>query len=147
MSAISAATIEYSAPFVAKIGDSLFTITKVTVPTTEEEYLEGGIELNPAKLGLTDGLIMGTAPAAGAHPELYGAIWCDGLLATDKTQYEEGKEVAEGFDAAITTINGKPFLRLYAQVTAGAGKPMTECKTATKVKVGKFSTVVFAIGK
>lgn len=147
MSAITAASIEYSEPFVMKLTDALFTITKISVPATTEEYAEGGIELLPEKLGLTVGLVTGTQATAGAHAEKFGAIWSDGTLALDKEQYEEGKVVGEAWACAVTTLSGKPFLRIYSQVTAGEAKPSIEPKTAKKVKLAKFSTVIFAIGK
>ncbi len=154
MSAISAATIKYGVPLVSKVGDLLFTVTNIEIPATEEEYVEGGIELKPTKLGLTDEAINGAAVVAresavgemATTTALAGAIWCNPLTLA-KEANEEAKEVKEAFTADVTLVKGKPFLRVYAQVTAGAGKPLTEAKTATKVKLGLFTTTIFCLGK
>ncbi|HKI16814.1 MAG TPA: hypothetical protein VKA15_03000, partial [Isosphaeraceae bacterium] len=144
MSAIAAATIVYSEPFVMKLTDCLFTITKITIPATEEEYAEGGVELLPEKLGLTDGIITGTQATGGSHAELFGAIWCHPILGLDKETYESGKQVKEATLATIDIVGGKLFLRVFQQETAGIGKPLIEAKTSTKMKLGKMSTVVYA---
>lgn len=142
MSAIAAATLVYSEPYVTKMGGLLATVTNVEVPATEEEYVEGGFELKPANLGLTVGLLGETGATEDA-----AFIWCNPVIALKKETYEESKLVAEGIIAQVTTIKGKPFVRVFSIATAGIGKPFAEPKTSTKVKLGKMVVTVFAFGK
>lgn len=147
MSAITAATIKYSEAFKYAAGGLLFTATNIEVPATTEEYVEGGIELSPEKLGLTTGLIGASKSIGQTASGFPGAVWCDGVIGTNKTTYEAGKQVAEAYVCNVVIIAGVPWLRVFAQETAGIGKPLLESKTATKTKLSGFSTTVYCIGR
>lgn len=155
MAAITAATIKYSTPTVTKVGDLLFTVTNIEIPATTEEYVEGGFELKPASLGLTDEAINGAVGVAresavgetASTTALAGAIWCNPVLAKAKEAGEESKQVAEAAIASVSLVKGKPFLRVYGLETAGIGKPFIETKTSTKQKLGLFTTTIYCLGK
>jgi len=155
MTAIAAATIKYGIPAVSKVGDLLFTVTNIEVPATAEEYLEGGVELLPAKLGLTDEAINGLTNVSresavgetATTSSLAGAIWSAPFIMKAKEVNESGKQVAEAMPCAVTIVAGKPFLRTFSIETAGIGKPFIEAKTATKAKLGLFQTTIYAFGK
>lgn len=156
MTAIAAATIKYSEPLVAKVGDLLFTVTNIEIPATAEEYIEGGFELKPAKLGLTDEAVSGTALIArevgvgetASTTSLPAAIWADPYLIKAKEAGEEGKQVAEAMPCAVTVVKGKVLVRTFnPKETNKTGEPFVENKTATKVKLGLFQTTVYCFGK
>lgn len=147
MSAITAASIKYSEPFRTAVGGVFFTATNIEVAATTEEYLEGGVELKPESLGFVDGLISVGASVGGTASGVPGAIWCNPVATLNKETYETGKQVAEACLVSIVVIAGIPWLRVYAQETAGIGKPLIEAKTSTKQKLGKFSVTVYAYGK
>lgn len=147
MAAITAATIKYSEPFKYSAGGLLLTATNIEVPTSNEEYVEGGIELSAEKLGLTTATVAASASVGATASGFPGAIWCDGVIGTNKTTYEAGKQVAEAYVCNVVIINGVPWLRVFAQETAGIGKPLLESKTATKTKLGGFSATIYCIGR
>lgn len=147
MSAITAASIKYSEPFKYAAGGLLFTVTNIEVPATTEEYVEGGIELSREKLGLTTSTVAESKGIGQTASGFAGAIWCDGVIGTNKTTYEAGKQVAEAYVCNVVLIAGVPWLRVYAQETAGIGKPLLESKTATKTKLSGFSTTIYCIGR
>ncbi len=149
MTEIVATGIKYSEPAVFKAGGLLFAATNIEVPATAEEYVEGGIKLNPEKLGLTDGVVkvassVGETASTTAFP---GIVWCNPVITLAKEANEEAKLVAEGIIAQVTMIKGIPWLRVYSIATAGIGKPFAEPKTSTKVKLGIMSVTVFAVGQ
>jgi len=147
MSEITAASIKYSEPAKISAGGVSLTSTNVEVAATTEEYVEGGIELKPESLGLTDGLVSLGGSVGATASGVSALIWCNPVIALNKETYEEAKLVSEGIVAQITMVGTKPFLRVFSIATAGIGKPFAEPKTSTKVKLGKFSVTVFAFGK
>jgi hypothetical protein len=153
MANITAASILYGTPVVAKVGDLLFTVTNIEVSSAATEYVEGGIELLPAKLGLTDEAISGAQSVAresgvgamASTTALAGAIWSAPFLVKAKEQNEAGKEVAGAFPCAVSLVKGVPYLRLYAATTAGQAEPFLEVKAKTAVSL--YTTTIFAFGK
>src|SRR5450755_3836918 len=96
MANITAASILYSTPLVTKVGGLLLTATRIETASSATEYVEGGIELKPALLGLTDEAVAGATPLAGEATSgtaatttaLPGLIWCDGWLMKAKEENE-----------------------------------------------------------
>lgn len=150
---MKASEIKYGVPLSTKVGDLLLTATQIETPTSAE-YVEGGVELNLAKLGLADEAPSGAAAVArettvgetATTTALPVLAWCNPLM-TAKTQAEEKKEVAVCFTAGIAAIKGKLFLRIFAQNTAGVKEPLLEPKTSTKAAVSLCTTTVFVLGK
>lgn len=153
MANISAASILYSTPLVCKVGDLLLTATRIEVASTATEYVEGGIELKPKELGLTDEAISGATGLAreaavlnvASTTGLPGLIWSDAMIVKAKEDNEESKEVAEAFPCQVTLVKGKPFLRVFALAVAGAEKPFIEAKVKTALSL--FTTTIYALGK
>ena len=153
MANITAASILYSTPVVWKVSDLLFTATRIETASSATEYVEGGIELKPASLGLTDEAISGatsvareaTVGAMASTTGLPGFIWSDGFLVKAKEDNEAQKEIAEAFPCQVTSVKGVPYLRMFGFATAGAEKPWIELKVKTALSL--FSTTIFALGK
>ncbi len=156
MANISAASILYSTPLVAKVGDLLLTATNVETASSATEYVTGGVELNVTKLGLTDEAISGAQSVAReasigtltATTMLPALIWCNPWMLDSKTSGEgsEKELKAAGNFGAIVTLEGKvPFLRLIALTTAGQDKGFSELKV--KTAVSQCFTTVYALGK
>ena len=110
----------------------------------------------PAKLGLTNEAIAGTASVAreaavgetASTTSLAGAIWSDPFLVKAKEANEEGKQVTEAMPCAVTIMKAKPLLRTFnPKETNKTGEPFVENKTATKVKLGLFQTTIYCFGK
>src|ERR1700685_1077007 len=105
MANITPASILYSTPLVAKVGDLLFTATRIEIASTATAYVEGGIELLESKLGLTDETISGQGSVArtaevGAMATttgLPGLVWSDGFLVKAKEDNEAQTEIKEAF--------------------------------------------------
>src|ERR1700683_2095475 len=143
MANITAASILYSTPLTAKVGDLLFTATRVEVASTATEYVEGGIELLPAKLGLTNEAISGAQSVArlaevgttASTTGLPGLLWSDTFLVTAKEDNEAQKEIAEAFPCQATLVKGVPYLRVFSIATAGAEKPFIEVKVKTALSL------------
>src|SRR6202035_2575850 len=139
MANITAASILYSTPLVAKVGDLLFIATRIEIPSTATEYVEGGIELDVAELGFTDEAISGAQSVAreaavgemASTTALPGLVWCDGWLTKAKEENEAQKEVAEAFPCKVSLVKGVPYLRVFGYATAGAEKPWIEVKVKT----------------
>jgi hypothetical protein len=154
MAELKASEVKYGAPIVTKISDLLFTITNIELPASAE-YAEGGIELNLAKLGLTDEAVAGLSPVSresavgetASTTSLAAGIWSDPFLVKAKESGEEKKQVAEAVPCAVTVVKAKAFLRVLTTETAGIGKPFIEPKTSTKVNIGLFQTTIYAFGK
>jgi hypothetical protein len=153
MANITAASILYSTPLVAKVGDLLLTATRVEVASTATEYVEGGIELKPASLGLTDEAISGAQSVAreatvgtmATTTGLPGLIWSDGLLVKAKEDNEAQKEIAGAIPCQVTLVAGVPYLRAFASVTAGQAEVFKELKVKTVLSL--YATTIFALGK
>jgi hypothetical protein len=153
MANISAASILYSTPVVSKVGDLLFTATRIEVPSTATEYVEGGIELLEAKLGLTDEAVSGGASVAreatvgqtAATTGLPALIWTSGFLIKAKEDNEAQKESAGAFPCQVTLVGLVPYLRVFACETAGQEKPFKEIKVKTSLSL--YATTIFALGK
>lgn len=156
MAALKASELKYGIPLRFVLGGLWFTVTQVEIPEGKE-YEVGTLELNLAKLGLTNKAIAGTTRAAygvkgagttAATTAPPAAVWCNPVAAEAKTQNEAAVEVTTGALAQVTMVKQKPILRLYGITTAGDGKPVNEWKTATKATAGKPLVVtVFAVGK
>ena len=152
--AITAASIKYGVPVVAKVGDLLFTATQIETSGTLEEYVTGGIELKPAKLGLTDEAISGTAAVAregevgetATTTALPALIWCNPVMST-ATQLSKAEAVTAGAIAQVSVVGKTPYLRVFSQESAGKKEPLLESVTADKRKLTSFATTVFALGK
>ncbi len=154
---ISATTILYSTPLVAKVGDLLLTATRIEVPgsANAEEYVEGGIQLLPAKLGLTDEAVSGAQSVAreasigtlNSTTGLPGLIWSSGLLVDGKTDNEAQKEITatHAFPCQVTLVKGVPYLRVFATVTAGQDKGWDEVKVKQNLEL--LTTTIYALGK
>jgi hypothetical protein len=153
MANISAASILYSTPLRFPIGDLVLTATRLEIASTATEYVEGGIELKPANLGLTDEAISGaqeSARVAGSGmmattTGLPGLIWTNGFLVKAKEDNEAQTEIKEAFPCMATLVKGVPYLRVFGYATAGAEKPWIEVKVKTALSL--FSTTVFCLGK
>jgi len=153
MANITAASILYSTPIVTKVGDLLFTATRIETASTATEYVEGGIELKPKELGLTDEVVSGaglvareaTVGTMASTTALPGLIWCDGWLCKAKEENEAAKELAEAFPCKVTLVKGVPYLRVFGFAVAGAEKPWIESKVKTALSL--FSTTIFCLGK
>ena len=155
MANITAASILYSTPLVAKVGDLLFTATNIEVASTATEYVEGGIELKPKELGLTDELISGASSAGreatvgtmATTTALPGLIWCSGWLMLAKDANEAQKEITaeKVFPCAVTLVKQIPYLRVFAPPAAGQEKGFDEIKV--KQSLSLCTTTIFAFGK
>lgn len=153
MANITAASILYGTPVTAKVGDLLFTVTNIEVASTATEYVEGGIELLPAKLGLTDEAISGAQAVAregtvglmASTSALPGVIWSSGLIVKAKESNEAAKEVAGGFPCQVTLVGKTPFLRVFAATTAGQAEPFLEAKVKTSLSL--YTATIYAFGK
>jgi hypothetical protein len=150
---ITAASIKYSTPLVAKVGDLLFTATQIETSGTLEEYVEGGVELLESKLGLTDEAISGafsvareaTVGETASTTALPALIWCNPFLVKAKESNEAQKEIASGFPCQVTVVKGVPYLRVFALAAAGQEKPIIEVKVKTVISL--CTTTIFALGK
>jgi hypothetical protein len=153
MANITAASILYSTPLICKVGDLLLTATRIETASSATEYVEGGIELKPEKLGLTDEAVSGAAEVSrqagvgtmASTTALPGLIWCDGWLVKAKEDNEAQTEIKEGFPCKVTLVKGVPYLRVFGFATAGAEKPWIESKVKTALSL--FSTTIFCLGK
>src|SRR5271156_343744 len=155
MANITAASILYSSPVKVTEGGLWLTATRIEIASTATEYVEGGIELLPEKLGLTVGAVAGATDATpGGEPTvggmatttgLPGVIWTSGFLVKAKEDNEAQKEVAEAFPCAVSLVKGVPYLRVFSIATAGAEKPFIEVKVKTALSL--FSTTILTCGK
>jgi hypothetical protein len=153
MANITPASILYSTPLVAKVGDLLLTATRIEVASTATEYVEGGIELLENKLGLTDEAISGGASVAreatvgttAATTGLPGLVWSDTFIVKAKEDNEAAKEIAEAFPCQVTLVKGVPYLRAFSIAAAGAEKPFIELKVKTSLSL--FTTTIYTFGK
>ncbi len=157
MANITAASILYSTPVVTKIGGVLITATNVETVSTATEYVTGGIELLPAKLGFADEAILGAQSVAGEPASLGTTIstsglpafvWCDPWMVDSKTANEGSEKelkAAGNFGAQVTMVGKVPFLRLIALTTAGQDKGFSELKVKTAVSA--CATTVYCLGK
>ena len=155
MAALKASELKYGTPLKVSVGGLFFTATQVEIPSGKE-YEVGTLELNLAKLGLSDESIAGlgsliqTEPGIGETASTTGEAafaWCTNAVEA-KTENEAAKEVATGFLTQLAPVGTKLFLRIYGVTTAGDGKPINEAKTATKVTASaNLVTTVFALGK
>ncbi len=156
MANITAASILYSTSYVTKIGGVLLTATNVETVSTATEYVTGGVELLPAKLGLTDEGIAGVQLVAGELPTsgttlagsgLPGLIWCDPWMVDSASANEAQKELkaAGNFCAQVTMVGKVPYLRLLAITTAGQDKGFSELKVKTAVSA--CATTVYCMGR
>ena len=154
MTAISATTLLYSTPLVFKASDLLFSATRIEIPSTADEYTKGGIELLPAKLGLTDELISGAGEAAriatvggtASTTALPGLIWSSGYMvsAADENEVEE-LDSEKNWMCYVSLVKNIPTLRCLAAVAAGQEKGLAELKDKNKITNG--TTTIFALGK
>ncbi len=155
MANITAASILYGEPLKCKVGDLLFSATQIEVASTATEYVEGGIEILPEKLGLTDEAISGANSAAreagigktASTTALPGYIWCSGWLMLAKDANEAQKEITaeKVFPCAVTLVKQVPYLRVFAPVAAGQEKGFDEIKV--KQSLSLCATTIFALGK
>ncbi len=153
MANITAASILYSTPLRWPAGDLVFTATKIEVASSATEYVEGGIELKPASLGLTDEAISGASSAAreatvggmATTTALPGLIWTSGLLVEAKTDNEAQTEIKKALPCQVTLVKGVPYLRCFTQTTAGQDKYLEEVKV--KLSLSLMSTTIYALGK
>jgi hypothetical protein len=151
MAAITAASLIYSEPYVTKVGGLLFTVTNIEIPATTEEYEVGGFEIEPAKLGLSDGLIAGpyteggfVTSKGGLKNGAVGAIWCTPLV-----EKKVGKAEAAGkfIPAVVVSREGKnPVVQCY---TTGAAvkNSFLEILKAEGGALKEYTMTVFAFGK
>ncbi len=155
MANISAASILYGEPLICKVGDLLLTATQVEVASTATEYVEGGVEILPGKLGLTVEAISGAADVAreagvgktASTTALPGLIWCNGWLLLAKDANEAQKEITaeKAFPCAVTLVKQVPYLRVFAPVAAGQEKGFDEIKV--KQSLSLCTTTIYALGK
>jgi hypothetical protein len=146
MAASKAKGFEYSKSFASKIGGVLLTVTEVKIKGEEEEYPKGGLELEPEKLGLTDGLISGVEPAL-TTPGLttpIGLIWCTPLMESKFGEFKKGG--GKAYPAQITTFEGKnPVLTL---LQAGKEKEFAlELEEAQGKSLKGYFAYVFCVGR
>lgn len=155
MANVTAASIKYSTALTAKVGDLLFTATRIEFSTTAEEYVEGGVELKPKSLGLTDEAISGAQSVAreaavgetASTTALPGLIWSSGFLVTAADENEAGEELdaAKNWPCYVSLVKGVPYLRVMALAAAGQEKGYSELKV--KTAIGEATTTIFALGK
>jgi hypothetical protein len=156
MAELKASEIKYSQPLVTKIGGVLFTATTIETPASAEYQEVGsgkGIELNLAKLGLTDEAVLGAVEVTpvGAVGETASttavpiAAWSTPLQTAKKAAENELQTVC--FLTAVTLGKGKLYLRIFAQETAGLKEPLLEPKTSTKAAISLCSATIFVLGK
>ncbi len=153
MANITAASILYSTPLRYPIGDLVLTATRIEIPSTATEYVEGGIELKPLSLGLTDEAVSGATEVArvatvggmATTTGLPGLILSDGFLVKAKEDNEAQTEIKEAFPCQVTLVKGIPYLRVFGFATAGSEKPWIEVKVKTALSL--FTTTIYALGK
>ncbi|HXJ92627.1 MAG TPA: hypothetical protein VMT20_07065 [Terriglobia bacterium] len=158
MGELKASEVKYGQPLVTKLGPLLFTATQIEFPASAES-ITGGIELNLAKLGLTDEAVLGNAAVAGPEgavgevastTQLPIAAWTSGVAFEAKTAGESAKQIAKATPVSISINANKLFLRFYVLFKATAAEVLLEeGTTANKAKntVGGWATTIFCIGK
>lgn len=154
MAELKASEVKYSQPLVTKIGGVLFTATNIEFPASAET-ITGGVELNLAKLGLTDEAVLGNAPVAGPEGSagetastsaLPIAAWSTTVIET-KTAAEAAKAILKAVPTVIAINANKLSLRFLAVPTLK--KDWLEITTAEKAngEVGLCGCTVFCLGK
>jgi hypothetical protein len=89
---MAAAALTYAEPFRVSLGGRFFTMTQVTVETTNEEYEAGGIPLSYTKIGLPDALVDSIFMPAGLTDSKLEKQY-DALISKEKLiLYQSGKE-------------------------------------------------------
>jgi hypothetical protein len=154
MAELKASELKYGVPLSTKLGGLLFTATNIETPANAEYAPEGALYLNLEKLGLADNAPAGAASVAGettvgetaSTTALPIYAWCTPLM-TAKTAGEGAKQVLVAYTAAVTQIEGKLCLRIFAQNVAGLKEPLLEPKTSTKAPISLCTTTVFCLGK
>ena len=158
MAELKASEIKYGVPLVTKLGGVLFTATQIEFPASAET-IEGGTELNLAKLGLADEAVLGNNEAAGplattgevaSTTQLPIAAWTSGMVFEAKTAGEASKQIKKATPVSISINANKLYLRFYYLFKATAAEVVfEEGTTANKAKntVGGFVTTVFVLGK
>ena len=157
MAEMTPALIKYGEPLKTKLGPLLFTATTIETPSGAEYSTPAdtgkGMELNLAKLGLTDEAILGAVeltPIGGtgevaSTTALPIAAWSTPLV-TAKTS-AENERILIGYTTSVTIGKGKVFLRIFAQNTAGEKEPLLEPKAGIKAPISLCSCTVFVLGK
>ncbi len=155
MAELKTSEVKYSTPLVTKLGPFLFTATQIEFPASAETVV-GGIELNPAKLGLTDEAVLGNASVAGTEATLGEiattsmvpvAVWSSGWVLESKTAAESATEIKIAIPVQVTVASNKIKLRFLRSETAK--KTFVEISTAEKANgaVGLSGCTIFCIGK
>jgi hypothetical protein len=113
----------YGESIKASIGGRYLTITEITLGT---EYKTEGIEVNPEKLGLTDGLI--------------DAAWCCNVAGLAKA--------AKALIPSIVVSGGPPASKMKLQLYEAGKEKEFLPEEAEKGEVGKeMKVVICAIGR
>ena len=156
MGELKASEVKYGIPLVTTLGGVKFTATQIEFPASAE-VITGGVELNLAKLGLTDEAVLGNAPIAGPEglpgenattSALPIAAWTSGLAIEQKTAAESAKAIVKALPVTITINANKLFLRFFETKTAN--KVWLEVTTAEKATSGLMALcgcTVFVLGK
>ncbi len=156
MAELKASEVKYAAPVITKLGGVLFTATQIEFPASAE-VITGGVELNLAKLGLTDESVLGNGSVAGPEgaageiattSTLPVAAWTSGLAIEQKTAAESAKAIVKALNVAVSINSNKLFLRFFETKTAN--KVMLEVVTAEKATsglMGLCGCTIFCLGK
>ena len=155
MAELKASEVKYSTPLVTKVGGLLLTATQIEFPASAE-VVTNGVELNLAKLGLTDEAVYGVAQVAGPEAtsgevattsQLPAAIWTSGL-AIEQSTSAKGEAILKALPVTVTIKAGKAFLRFFEAKTAN--KVFLEVTTAEKATSGLMALsgcTIFCLGK
>lgn len=155
MAELKASEVKYGVPLVTVIGAVRLTATQVEFPASAET-ITGGVELNLAKLGLTDEAVLGNASVAGPEggagetattSALPVAAWTSGVAIEQKTAAEAAKAILKAVPVVISIASNKLSLRFLAVPTLK--KDWLEITTAEKAngEVGLCGCTVFCLGK
>lgn len=146
--------MKYGVPLKTSVGGLWLTATQIEFPASAES-ITGGVELNLAKLGLTDEGVSGIAPVAGegAAGELAttsgSTVFAWATTVVEQTTSAKGEAIVKAVPVVITTEEKgrKLFLRFLAVVTLK--KVWLELTTAEKANaaVGLCGCTVFCLGK
>lgn len=132
MAASKAKGFEYNTETQTKVslGGRFLTVTEIKIKGEEEEYPKGGLEIEPLKLGLPDGLVE--------------AIWTTPLLEAKASEFQKGGFKA--YPAQINTFTSKnPVLTL---LQAGKEKEFgLELEEANGKALKGYTATVWAIGR
>jgi hypothetical protein len=154
MAELKASEVKYGIPLKTSVGGLFLTATQIEFPASAES-ITGGVELNLAKLGLTDEAVAGISNAsgevgAGEIASTSGAtVFAWSTTVVEQTTAAKGEAIVKAVPTVITTEEKgkKLFLRFLAVVTLK--KVWLELTTAEKANatVGVCGCTVFCLGK